>query len=154
MTSKTIRWSPNGDGPRRAGYIAYGGVRPENVVDGVSRPIGTNSHAWVSAPGAALPQWVRLDFARPVEAREVRIVFDSDLEFNAWLCRRAEELVKDYVLEGSSDGKTWFALAEEKGNFQRHRIHRFAPVRLKALRLTVAATYGSEEANVFAVRVY
>ena len=163
--AETVRWSPNGggasgqsaangDGPRRAGYIAYGGVRPENVVDGVSRPVGTNSHAWVSAPGAALPQWIRLDFPKPVEAREVRIVFDSDLEFNAWLCRRAEELVKDYVLEGSADGKTWFALADEKGNFQRHRIHRFAPVRLKALRLTVAATYGSEEANVFAVRVY
>ena len=162
--SETVRWSPNGvggsmpaangDGPRHAGYIAYGGVRPENVVDGVSRPVGTNSHAWVSAPGAVLPQWVCLDFPKPVEVREVRIVFDSDLEFNAWLCRIAEELVKDYVLEGSADGKTWFVLADEKGNFQRHRIHRFAPVRLKALRLTVVATYGSEEANVFAIRVY
>ena len=88
------------------------------------------------------------------DVREVRLTFDTDLEFNAWLYRRAEELVKDYALEGSADGERWFTLADVEGNFQRHRIHRFAPRRLKALRLTVKATYGAPEANVFEIRAY
>ena len=151
---ETVRYSPNGNGRRKPGLITYGNVAPENVIDGVSRPVGGDSHAWVSAPGAALPQWIRLDLPEAVDVREVRLTFDSDLEFNAWLCRRAEELVKDYTLEGSSDGESWFALADEKGNFQRHRVHRFSPRRLKAVRLTVAATYGAAEANVFEIRIY
>ena len=163
--SETVRYSPNGgrlrtankangDGPRRSGFITYVGVAPSNVVDGVSRPVGTASHAWVSEPGAALPQWIRLDLPETVEVREVRLTFDTDLEFNAWLCRRAEELVKDYVLEGSTDGTEWFTLADVTDNFQRRRVHAFAPVRLKSVRLTVKATYGAPEANVFEVRIY
>jgi len=162
--TETVRYSPNGggdrvgrangDGPGKKGMIVYGNVRPANVIDGVSRPVGRASHAWVSAADATLPQWIRLDFPEPVEAREVRLTFDSDLEFNAWLCRQAEELVRDYAVEGSADGESWFTLAEDRDNFLRHRVHRFPPQKLKAIRLTIRATYGAPEANVFEIRVY
>ena len=152
---ETVRYSPNGGKRwRKEGLVAYRAVAPSNVIDGVSRPVGDLSHAWVSAKDAPLPQWVRLDFPEAAEVREVRLTFDTDLEFNAWLYRRAEELVKDYALEGSADGETWFTLADVEGNFQRHRIHRFAPRTLKAIRLTVKATYGAPEANVFEIRAY
>ena len=134
--------------------VTYVDVAPENVIDGVSRPVGRKAHAWVSAPGAPLPQWIRLDFPKPVMAHEIRLTFDTDLEFNAWRMRTAGELVRDYVVEGTADGRTWFALAEEHDNFMRQRIHRFDAVRLLAVRLTVRKTYGLDEANVFEIRVY
>ena len=84
----------------------------------------------------------------------MRLTFDSDLEFNAWRFRVAEELAASYVLEGSVDGKTWFQLAEERGNFMRHRIHRMSPVKVKALRLSILETHGSEVANLFEMRAY
>ncbi len=150
---ETVRYSPNAR-RGKAGFVTYGSVAPENVTDGVARPVGKESHAWVSAKDAPLPQWIRLDFPKPAEVGEVRLTFDSDLEFNAWLHRIAEELVKDYSLEGSADGESWTTLADVTGNFQRHRVHRFAPRRLKSLRLTVKATYGAPEANVFEIRAY
>lgn len=151
---ETVRYSPNGGGRLKPGKITYGDVAPENVIDGISRPVGKSSHAWVSAVGESLPQWIRLDLAEAAEVHEVRLTFDSDLEFNAWLHRQAEEMVKDYVLEGSADGENWHVLANERGNFQRHRVHRFPPQHLKAVRLTVKATHGAPEANVFEIRIY
>ena len=145
--SETARWT-------HGGVLVYTNVAPANVVDGVTRPVGRESHAWVSAPGAKLPQWVRLDFPEPVDVREVRLTFDSDLEFNAWRFRIAEELVSDYEVEVSEDGESWRRIVDERGNFMRQRVHRVPPVQAKALRVTVRATHGSEEANIFEVRVY
>ena len=134
--------------------VTYRHVAPESVIDGVTRPVGDAAHAWVSAPGASLPQWIRLDFPQACEVREVRLTFDTDLEFNAWRYRIADELVRDYVVEGTADGETWFALADERDNYMRCRVHRFPPRTLKAIRLTVTATYGADEANVFEIRAY
>ena len=145
--TETRRWS-------HGSVIAYTNVAPANVTDGVARPVGRASHAWVSATGVPLPQWIRLDFPDHTTIREVRLTFDSDLEFNAWRFRVAEELIADYVIEGSSDGVAWTRLAEVRGNFQRHRIHRLQPVQVKALRVTVTATHGASQANLFEVRVY
>ena len=145
--TETRRWS-------HGQVIMYTNAAPERVIDGVSRPVGREAHAWISAPDAVLPQWIRLDFPEVSEIREVRLTFDSDLEFNAWRFRVAEELAASYVLEGSVDGKTWFQLAEERGNFMRHRIHRMSPVKVKALRLSILETHGSEVANLFEMRAY
>lgn len=134
--------------------VVYGNAAPANVIDGYTRPIGDHSHAWISDAGAALPQWIRLDFPEAVEMREIRLTFDSDLEFNAWRFRVAEELVRDYDIECTVDGRTWVKLVEERGNFQRHRVHAISPVKAKALRVTVRATHGAPEANIFEIRVY
>jgi len=134
--------------------VTYAHVSPSNVIDGVARPVDGESHAWISSATAKLPQWIRLDFPDRVPVHEVRLTFDSDLEFSAWRKRIADELVKDYVLEGSSDGREWRVLAEVNGNFMRQRIHTFPSVLLRSLRLTVRATHGYDEANVFEIRAY
>lgn len=133
--------------------VTYANVSPSNVIDGVSRPVDGQSHAWISADGARLPQWIRLDLARPSEVSEIRLTFDTDLEFNAWHNRAGDELVRSYVVEGSADGEKWTVLADETDNFMRHRVHRFPPRTLSAVRLTVRATYGCEAANVFEIRI-
>jgi len=145
--AETSRWS-------HGRVIVYTNAAPERVVDGVSRPAGGEAHAWISAPGAALPQWLRLDFPGSTVIREIRLTFDSDLEFNAWRFRTAEELVSCYDVEGSADGENWFRLAEVRGNIMRHRVHRVRPTAVKALRISILKTHGSEEANLFEVRVY
>lgn len=149
---RTRRYSLNA-GTEKAGFLEYANVRPENVIDGIGRPVGLDSHAWVSAPGAKLPQWIRLDFPETVEAREVRIAFDSDLEFHCWMRRLGGELARSYLVETSEDGEAWLPLVDERDNGFRFRVHRFAPRKIRALRLTVRGTWGLDEANVFSIRI-
>jgi len=122
------------------------------VVDGVSRPVGSVVHGWVSDPSAALPQSLRLDFQKPVRAQEVRLTFDSDL-MPTRAPRHSPRLVKAYAVDGLVDG-VWRRLVTEDGNFQRHRVHTFVPANLAALRVTVMQTWGDRSARLFEVRVY
>ena len=139
------------------------GCEPENVANGVARPVGTLSNCW-SAPVAEKPQ-ISLKFPRPAAVGEVRIAFDSNLSreitisiSDAVLTRQSEgtppELVRDYTLEGLCQGKRVFR-KEITGNYQRHcviPIDSIAPC--DELTLTVEATNGSEIATVYELRVY
>ena len=100
-----------------------------------------------------LPQSVRLDFAKPVNASEVRIAFDTDLTPKRVKERMPGRLAKVYRIEGLVNG-AWKTLAEEGENFLRHRVHRFREMEIAALRVTVTATWGDPSARIFEVRVY
>ena len=127
---------------------------PEGVIDGVSRQEGDIYHGWMSDREVSLPQSLRLDFAKPVIVSEVRITFDSDLTPNRTPIRPyPKTLAKVYCMEGF-DGKEWRTLAEEGDNRLRHRIHRFAPCRLEAVRITVKENWGYKCARIFEVRCY
>ena len=132
-------------------------ARPEYVIDGLSRPDqtpadGFSTHSWRSDPGQPLPQWVRLDFPKSVQAKEVRIVFDTGL-FATAVTPHPKELVKDYEVQGLVDGE-WRTLAVVKGNWRRLAVHEFAPARLSALKVRVDATWGVSEARIQEIRVY
>ena len=128
--------------------------RAEYVIDGVSRPEGACSHGWVSDPAQPLPQTLRLDFPKPVTAQEVRLTFDTDLTpSRVALNPYPRTLAKEYLVEGF-DGTEWRTLAEEHENGLRQRIHRFRACSLKAVRVTVTATWGDPSARIFEVRVY
>ena len=132
-------------------------ARPEYVIDGFSRPDqmpkeGLSTHSWRSDPGQPLPQWVQLDFPKPVPAKEVRIVFDTGL-FATMVTPHPKELVKDYEVQGLVDGK-WRTLAAVKGNWRRLAVHGFAPARISSLRVRVDATWGVPESRIQEIRVY
>ena len=127
-------------------------AKPAYVIDGTARPIGTCVHGWVSDPEADLPQTITLTFPKPTSAREVRLVFDSDLT-PLRAAPHPKQLVKAYTVEGCVDG-TWKTLAAETDNVLRHRIHAFAPATLSALRVTVTKTWGDPSARIFEIRVY
>jgi len=63
--------------------------------------------------------------------------------------------VRDYDLRACSGG-TWQTILEERGNYHRHRVHRFPQgVRADQLRLVVLATNEPGwPARVYEVRVY
>ncbi|NOY79570.1 MAG: FAD-dependent oxidoreductase [Kiritimatiellaeota bacterium] len=127
---------------------------PENVVNGVARPVGVHTNMWVSDPTKPLPQWLQLDFTGPVEINTVYLTFDTDLNAPFHTVPLPAECVRDYTLSYRDANGKWVELVAVEGNFQRRRIHRFAPRITGGLRLTVQATNGDPAARVFEIRAY
>ena len=127
-------------------------AKPAYVIDGVARPIGPCTHAWVSSPEEPLPQALTLTLEKPADVREVRLTFDSNLT-PARVKAMPAELVKGYVVEACV-GDTWRKVAEEKENFLRHRVHAFPAVTASAVRVTVTSTWGDPSARIFEIRIY
>jgi len=124
------------------------------------------THRWMSDPRAALPAWLELRWAAPVNAREVQLVFDTGqhrfltLSQADGYTRRMHwgapqpETVRDYRIEAEMPSG-WSVVHREQGNYQRRRVHRLAaPVAATALRIVVEATNGLDHARIFEVRVY
>ncbi|WP_350348886.1 FAD-dependent oxidoreductase [Agromyces sp. G08B096] len=141
-------------------------LAPERAISGFNRPYG-GPNEWASEPmRPGEPEWLRLDWDEPVEAREVRLVFDDDvdLELNTLHHHRSPDevlpqLVRDYRVEvlpvDAPDAASWVEVVAERDNRRRHRIHplpaELGPIR--AARLVVEATNGAREARVVAFRV-
>lgn len=134
-----------------------------NVLNGLTRFRNGASNQWASAPGAEFPQWVQVDLPAPRRVSEIHITFDTGFarplalthsdHFSARMIRGPQpETVRDYVVEGLVDGE-WQRLAQEGGNYQRKRVHRGSAT-VAALRLTVLATNGDEQARVYELRAY
>lgn len=138
-------------------------LAPERAVSGFNRPFG-GPHMWASEPLAtAGPAWLRLDWDAPVEAREIRLVFDDevDVSLNTLHHHRnpdeiMPQLVRDYRVEVlSAASGEWTTAIDERGNRHRHRVHSL-PADLGAFtaaRLVIEATNGAAEARVIAFRV-
>jgi len=135
-------------------------LAPERAVSGYNRPFG-GPNMWASGPLSDGPAWLRLDWAAPVTAREVRLVFDDDVDVSLITLHHHRtpdeimpQLVRDYRVEVLVDG-TWVTAVAEQGNRLRHRVHPL-PADLGAFtaaRLVIEATNGAAEARVIAFRV-
>lgn len=123
-------------------------------------------HRWMSRPEAGLPAWLELRWDIPVAARQVQLVFDTGLhrlltlrhysrykEAELW-GRPQPETVRDYRIEGLSNG-TWRTLIAIEGNYQRRRVHAIhPPAPVSALRVCVTGTNGIDHARICEIRVY
>lgn len=134
-------------------------LAPEKATSGHNRPFG-GPNMWSSQPMANVPEWLRLDWDEPVRARELRLVFDDDvdLELNTLHHHRSPdeilpELVGSYVAEVLDVDGGWHVVADVIDNRRRQRVHDLPDVPFTAARLTVRATQGAREARVVAVRV-
>ncbi len=134
---------------------------PEQATNGVSRPRGEAMNMWASAPGRVAGEWIELAWDGPRAVSEVRLTFDTDLEpeFSFSISPYREpgvlapvaETVADYRIE-VPDGAGWRALARVEGNYQRHRVHRFAPVRAERLRVAFERTHGAGQVRLYELR--
>jgi len=138
-------------------------LAPERATSGFHRNHG-GPNLWASSPLVpGRDEWLRLDWDEPVAAREVRVVFDDDLdvELNTLHHHRTPDeimptLVKDYRVEVLPEGAgTWVTVADETDNRWRLRVHPLpADVGpLRAARLVIGATNGAAQARVVALRV-
>ncbi len=125
----------------------------ENLTNGVTRIVDTHSNLWASDPTKPLPQWVELAWDTPVEINSVYLTFDTDMNAAYHNVPVVAQCVRDYEV-AYHDGSEWVTVASVEGNFQRRRVHRFAPVSTSRLRLTILATNGAKSARVFEIRVY
>jgi hypothetical protein len=148
---------------------------PENLVNGVTRPVGDVQNAWEAGEGEERRVWVGLEWPEPVEIAEVRLVFDTclskvvtlthDTKFNEKVVQGVpEECVSDYVVGAAREAKgAGFGarhdeyremVAQASHNHQRHRVHRFKPITTNKLRIMIRRTRGDKPARMYGVRVY
>lgn len=136
-------------------------LAPERAIGGYNRPYD-GPNMWASAPmQPGRGEWLRLDWTDPVAAREIRLVFDDDvdLELNTLHHHRSPDrvlpqLVRDYRVEVEG-AEGWVTVADVRDNRRRHRIH---PIpagvgSFTAARVVITATNGAREARVIAFRV-
>ncbi|WP_144756648.1 FAD-dependent oxidoreductase [Curtobacterium pusillum] len=132
--------------------------RASRIADGYQRPFG-GPHLWSSEPGDGVAT-LTLDWAEPVDVREVRIVWNDDVDADLINLHHhrtpwdaVPTLARDYRVEACVDG-TWRELATVTDNRHRHRVHDVAPTRTASLRVVVTATNGSPFVSASAVKVY
>ena len=113
---------------------------PVNVIDGLARAVRGRAHSWRPDPARPLPQWLELDFGRPVDFNCVHVSFQSK-------AMRAD----DFRLE-VPEGDRWRPIAEVRDNDQRRRVIYFERVRASKLRLVIAKAQAGM--GVCEVRVY
>jgi len=130
------------------------GFDPDNVIDGVSRPVGPESHMWKSDPAQSMPQWLELDFGKELEMNTVQLTFDTDLNRRYPERPASRFCVKDYRVEVLDKVGEWKEVVAVRDNFLRHRIHTFPSVGTSKMRITVDATHGDPSARIFEVRAY
>ncbi len=136
---------------------AKSGNDASNVIDGYARTLPEGpSRGWVSNPHMPLPQALTLTFPSLVDLKEIRLTFDSDFYIKPkWVKHTMPKtLAKSYLLEASSDGVSWTVIADVDDNCRRLAVHRFKPMPVKQIRLTVRSTYGDASARVFEIMAY
>jgi hypothetical protein len=160
---RLVQWPAHilrGWGPRLRVDPPTSAYAADKAVGGFQRPYG-GPQEWVSAASSGeRDDWLLLEWAAPRTVREVRLVFDDDVdvELNTLHHHRSPhlvfpQLVRDYVIEGrSADG--WRTLASVTGNRRRHRVHVVEPTSIDGLRLRVSATNGDPSTRVVSIRAY
>lgn len=124
----------------------------ENLLNGLTRPVGDDPNMWASNPIEGMPQWVEFSFEEPVEVASIQLTFDTNLDLKFPSTRRAV-CVRDYKVE-VHDGTSWNAVADVTDNLMRHQVHCFSPVHTDRIRITVEGTYGDPSARIFEIRLY
>ncbi len=140
-----------------AGELAATRGDPEVLRDGISRPVGDETHRWSCHAG----DHVTLKFAKPSRIDQATIIFDSALDKliqmsylqkDDQLTAPPDTLVMAFRIDGLSADGEWTAIHQEKDNHQ--RLVR-VPVgkRLEGIRIVIEETWGTEETNLYAFYV-
>lgn len=137
---------------------------PEQVINGVSRSVGTAKNYWRSLPIGSGGQTLTLKLEKPAAVLEVRLTFDSDLshEIQPSITKTVRdrqvkglprELVRDYNVT-LYRRETPVATQTVRDNGQRLNVLRFEPALCDEVRVCVLATHGIPEARIYEVRIY
>ncbi|MFV0337109.1 MAG: hypothetical protein ACK5LK_02545, partial [Chthoniobacterales bacterium] len=101
-----------------------------------------------------LPAWLQLDWPDAIEAKELRITFDTGLHRDLTLTHNDDyhtfmtweqgqpETVRHYQIEIKKDDQ-WHQLAEEKNNWQRLRTHSIPEAlqhKIQAIKINIKST--------------
>lgn len=136
---------------------------PENVLNGVARPVQEESNCW-EAPIGEEGASISLDFGKKLVLQQVQLTFDTNLtrEIMPSMTRNVrnrqvkglpEELVCDYDIHFYREGKEVIC-KEIRGNYQRLNRIVVDNVICDRLTVTVYKAYGIDRARIFEIRTY
>lgn len=139
------------------------GFEPQNVVSGVTRPIGDASNAW-HAPLEESPR-LSLTLEQPRSISQVRLTFDPDLNIEIMISqtkRRLDGMIKGMPPSLVRDFSLSLYRGEEPVYQQRFTdndqrlavIDLDAPILADRALIEIHSTYGDPIAKVFEVRIY
>ncbi len=139
---------------------------PEPLRNGIDRPVAGQDNGWTAPLGAT----VAYQFAQAATVREVRLVFDSNLDrhdpshgpksgtaknMRCYYALDAKPwavpptLIRAFRLEALDAAGHWQTIHEENNNYQR-LVRVPLAVETRALRLVPLSTWGAETAHLFA----
>ncbi|MHC5056197.1 MAG: FAD-dependent oxidoreductase [Planctomycetota bacterium] len=139
---------------------------PEPLRSGIGRPVGGADNGWTGPVGTA----VDFEFDGPVPVKEVRLVFDSDLnrvdtsrghqarnmrhyyalDADPW--RVPGTLVRRFRVDTLGASGEWSTAFREANNYER-LVRVPLAVEARAVRFVPEETWGADEAHVFALDV-
>jgi len=141
------------------------GYAPENVVSGVTRTIGDNSHLWQSKDMSEENAFLSLDFDEGKQISEVRVTFDPDLNIEIMISqtkRRLDgmikgmppSLVKDFTVSLFNKNQKVYTKKITDNNERLCVIKTQTPVMADKVLVEIESTYGDKTAKIFEVRIY
>ena len=141
------------------------GYAPENVVSGVARSIGDNSHLWQSKDMSDENAFLSLEFDKEKEISEVRITFDPDLNIEIMISqtkRRLDgmikgmppSLVKDFNITLLRKNEIVYTKNIANNNERLCVTKMKTPVIADKVLIEIESTYGDKTAKIFEVRIY
>jgi hypothetical protein len=132
---------------------------PEPLRNGADRPVGDSDNGWRGAVGS----WVEYRFDKPSSVRQIRFVFDSDLNRQGKNIRSnypldaepltvPDTMTRAFRVEALDDVGRWLVLARLDNNYQR-LVRLAVDVETQAIRFIPEATWGARESHMFAFDV-
>jgi len=145
----------------RAATLTASEGDPEPLRNGLDRLIGDANSDWCdNGWSGSLGAWVEYRFAAPGRVRQLRFVFDSDLNrpekatpanypLHSEPVGVPQTLVRAFRVEVVDAGGAWYTVTCVENNYQR-LVRLNVDVTTRALRFVPESTWGAEQAHVFA----
>ena len=130
---------------------------PEPLRNGIDRPIGGEDNGWT---GPLREGWIEYRFGKQEHIREMRFVFDSDLnrKIKNMPCnfplsgnsrKVPETVIRKFRIEAEGENGQWRTVLRVDSNYQR-LMKRKMDITASAIRFIPEETWGSEKAHLFA----
>ena len=144
-------------GLTRRAHLHSSEGNPEPLRNGMDRPVGGKDNGWT---GLLRESWTEYRFEKPEQIREMRFVFDSDLnrKTHNMPCnfplsgndrKVPETLVRTFRIEMEKENGQWETLWHVDNNYQR-LLKMEMDIRTSAVRFIPEETWGSQKAHLFA----
>lgn len=158
-----VRWGIKPFNRRRPAIRVHGDSSPfgaNETTSGLARPFG-GPQMWSSQKMEfGQPEWVQLEWERPRNVEEIRVVFNDDvnnyvnnLHYTQAPFRIVPELVADYRIQVLGESG-WTSVYQIEGNRRRHRVHALRGQQVRGIRICVDETNGSPFAQIVVIRAY
>ncbi len=140
----------------RAAKLTASEGDPEPLRNGVDRPVGAEDNGWTGKPGG----WVQYTFDGIRRVRQLRFVFDSDLNrpeknmpsrypLHIEPVGVPKTMTRTFRVEARDEGGEWQLVAREESNYQR-LVRMEVNIETSDIRFVPEATWGAERVHVFA----